>query len=189
MTRIPGSVRKKLLVGLAAAAMSACGSEAFSELDDDGGAAGTAGTAQAGAGGVAQAGAAGKGAASSGGSAGAAGAAGSASEAGAGASGAAGSAAGVAGAAGTAVDACSPRGADACGTLNCGSVPDGCGGLVRCGPDYWRGEGNDYPGEPWWCTPQYPFFWTCARVPGGPAPGKYCAPSPASPSDWCCAPG
>jgi len=84
------------------------------------------------------------------------------------------------------VDSCIARGADACGTFNCGSVSDGCGGSVTCGPNYWRGPADDYPLTTGFCNAEFPYFWTCARTPGGLSPSLHCTPSVNSPGDWCC---
>ncbi len=89
----------------------------------------------------------------------------------------------------SAQEQCVPLGPEACGEYNCGVVPDGCGGEVRCGPDYWRGTDDDFPTSTHFCWSDYPFFWTCARNPGGPAPRSTCQQSPSSPADWCCQEG
>ncbi len=78
-------------------------------------------------------------------------------------------------------EACVPTGS--CDVYTCGTVPDGCGGQLRCGNPYVRSTDQDYPH----CPSQYPYYWGCVTYgPGGPAPYNSCVRSPEIATGWCC---
>ncbi len=91
----------------------------------------------------------------------------------------------------SAKESCTPTGS--CGDYTCGTVPDGCGGEVSCGPTYLRDPENDYPFKDAYgagCAPETPYNWRCGAAGiGGPSPRNTCIRWSPYSSTWCCAQG
>lgn len=70
----------------------------------------------------------------------------------------------------------------------CGTIDDGCGNKLVCGPNYVRRPEEDWPTPGSGCTQQLPYSWACGPYPfpGGPPPFPNCVHWPGS-ATWCCA--
>jgi hypothetical protein len=71
---------------------------------------------------------------------------------------------------------------------SCGSIPDGCGSTVTCGPPVIHYTPSDWPftEQGYGCSATHPHAWGCTTQGAGPQPYAGCIPwGPSNPA-WCC---